>query len=194
MLEARSTEWRVAGTKFVGGCVDSWLFACFSADLRLQAQAVGAVLPILTSFFGRRLRANHADLEDLAQETLVAAHQCQASYDPGRPFLAWLFGIARHKLADHHRRARAYVPLDQIGEQEARVEGFETALNARIDVDRLLGELPIKQSRSIRETWIFGRTAAEAGARWGIGETDVRVSSHRGLRKLEADLAARKTL
>jgi RNA polymerase sigma-70 factor (ECF subfamily) len=65
-------------------------------------------------------------------------------------------------------------------------EGFEDAVNARVDVGGLLATLPLKQARSIRDTHLTGKTVAEAAASAGIGESDVKVSVHRGLKALAA--------
>ncbi|MEW6149880.1 MAG: sigma factor-like helix-turn-helix DNA-binding protein, partial [Pseudomonadota bacterium] len=51
-----------------------------------------------------------------------------------------------------------------------------------------LGTLPPKQSRAIRDTHIDGQSIAEAATRAGIGESDVKISVHRGLRALAARL------
>jgi RNA polymerase sigma-70 factor, ECF subfamily len=40
---------------------------------------------------------------EVTQETLVKAFQALAQYDSRRPFVAWLFTIARRKLIDHQR-------------------------------------------------------------------------------------------
>ena len=61
-------------------------------------------------------------------------------------------------------------------------EGFESASNARIDIDGLLGTLPAKQARAIRVTRLHGASVAEAALADGIGESDVKVSVHRGLK------------
>lgn len=60
------------------------------------------------------------DAEDLVQEVALAAHRAFDCYDPRRPFVAWVLGIARHKLADHHR-ARP-VTLWPLLDDEARAQ------------------------------------------------------------------------
>jgi DNA-directed RNA polymerase specialized sigma24 family protein len=55
-----------------------------------------------------------------------------------------------------------------------------------MDIDRLLGELPIKQAEAIRATRLDGLSTAEAAARAKIGESDVKISVHRGLKALAA--------
>lgn len=189
MIEIRKCEWRKGSARLAGDCRDGRFAACFSATPRQQAEAFAALAPMLISFFGRRIRTDRADLEDLAQETLAAAHRRKDAYDPRSPFLAWLFGIARHKLSDHLRRARPSVPLDAL-EDGPEFESFERRSHARLDIERLLDRLPHKQFISIHETWLVGRTAAEAGGRWGLSEGAVRVSAHRGLKQLAADVAA----
>ncbi|HET6970782.1 MAG TPA: sigma-70 family RNA polymerase sigma factor, partial [Phenylobacterium sp.] len=58
----------------------------------------------LAVYFGRRLSQDHAaDLEDLVQETLLAIHRRRATYDPGQPFTAWAYAVARYKLIDYLR-------------------------------------------------------------------------------------------
>jgi len=58
------------------------------------------------------------DAEDLTQETFLAAHRSVRRYQPERTFAPWLFGIARHALADHWRRARPHeeLPADYAGQ------------------------------------------------------------------------------
>ena len=68
----------------------------------------------------------------------------------------------------------------------AIAEAFEEASSARIDIDDLLETLPKKQARVIRATRIEGLSVAEAAAADGIGESDVKVSVHRGLKSLMA--------
>ena len=58
------------------------------------------LVPQLRAFFNRR--TNSEDVaEDLVQETLIAVHAKRSTYDRSRPFSAWLYAIARYKMADH---------------------------------------------------------------------------------------------
>jgi RNA polymerase sigma-70 factor (ECF subfamily) len=65
-------------------------------------------------------------------------------------------------------------------------EGFEDAFSASGDLDALLSTLSPKQARAIRDTQVEGKSVAEAAAAAGIGESDVKVSVHRGLKSLAA--------
>ncbi len=158
-------------------------------DARSHAALLREVTPLLRSFFGRRLRDDHSEIEDLVQETLIAIHTRRGSFERDRPFTPWLFSIARHKLVDHFRRTVRHQPIDGL-EEILVSEGFEQSSNAALDVDRLLQALPAKQARVIRETKINGLSVAEVAARAGISESDVKVSVHRGLKTLTGCVAA----
>src|SRR5262249_17258187 len=140
---------------------------------------------LLRGFFRRRLRGSEEDVEDLVQETLISVHTRRASYDRDRPFRPWLYAIARYRLIDHYRQRRLSVPIEDV-ESILLAEGVEDASSARLDVNQLLSTLSIKQARAIRHTQIDGLSIAEAAKIEGIGESDVKVSVHRGLKTLAA--------
>ncbi len=148
-----------------------------------HAALLRALVPLLTGFYRRR--ATDSDIDDLVQETLIAVHTRRGTYDRARPFTAWLFAIARYKMIDHFRRGRGMVPMEGL-EEILVIEGFEDASGARLDVNQLLETLPDKQARMIRATRIDGLSTAEAAERERIGESDVKVSVHRGLKMLIA--------
>jgi RNA polymerase sigma-70 factor (ECF subfamily) len=60
-----------------------------------------------------RLSGHAQDAEDLAQETYLKAYRALDRYDPRRPFLPWLFTIARRSLLNHRRAARPCEPLPE---------------------------------------------------------------------------------
>jgi len=146
---------------------------------------------LLRAFFRRKLRGqDQAQTEDLVQETLLAVHLCRRTYDPSRPLGAWAYAIARYKLVDHFRRhpsARTFVPVDAV------VDLFSAdtadAGDSAHDVAALLSALPPKQREAIRLVKLEDLTAREAAARLGVSEADVKISIHRGLKKLMALIA-----
>ncbi|GAB3925672.1 RNA polymerase sigma24 factor [Microlunatus endophyticus] len=68
--------------------------------LELYDEALPAVFGYLLSRSGSRTLA-----EDLTAETFVAAMGSLRARTTSQPTVAWLIGIARHKLVDHWRRA-----------------------------------------------------------------------------------------
>jgi len=163
----------------------TWMTEGLDGDAVAHAALLRALVPLLRAFYRRRLRGADDDVEDLVQDTLIAVHTRRASYDRGRPFTAWLYAIARYRMIDHFRRRKMTVPIEDV-EAILTIEGFEDAANAQMDVDRLLAGLSPKQARAIRDTHIDGLSIAEAASRADIGESDVKVSVHRGLKALAA--------
>ena len=154
-------------------------------DAAAHAALLSALVPLLRAFFRRRAGTASDEVEDLVQETLIAVHSRRATYDRSRMFSAWLFAIARYKMIDHFRRRRRECPVEDLAEMLIE-EGFEDANAAQLDVQRLLEGLPAKQANAIRDTHLRGLSVAEAASQAGIGESDVKVSVHRGLKALAA--------
>ena len=162
----------------------AWMVGGLDGDAGAHAALLGALVPVLRAFLSRRM-GDDGDIEDLVQETLIAIHTRRTTYDRDRRFTAWLFAIARHKMIDHFRKARRFVSIEGLDEILI-VEGFETSSNARLDVEHLLETLPAKQARAIRSTKIDGLSTMEAAKEAGMGESNVKVSVHRGLTALAA--------
>lgn len=154
---------------------------------------LGELAALLRPYFARRLAGDGSQAEDLVQETLMALHARRATYDPERPFTAWFWAVARHKLVDHFRRngRRATVPLEAAGEvpaPEAQADG-----DARLDAERMLGELPERTRALVRGVKLEGRPVAEVAREAGMSEVAARVAMHRGLKALMARLKERDT-
>lgn len=154
-------------------------------DAAAHAALLRLLVPMLRGFYRRRASGSDDDIEDLVQETLIAVHSRRATYDRERAFTAWLFAIARYKMVDHFRRVRRLQPIEGM-EEVLPAEDFEPATLARLDIEELLATLPPKQARMIRATRLEGLSVAEAAEAGGIGESDVKVSVHRGLKALMA--------
>ena len=160
-------------------------------DAGAYTALLGALAPLLRSFFARRLRGATDDVEDLVQETLMAVHTRRATYDRDRPFTAWAYAVARYKMIDHFRRIRLHVAIEGL-EDILVAEGFEDACSARMDIAKLLDGISAKQAQAIRDTRLAGLSTAEAAKAAGMSESDVKVSVHRGLKALAAKLTGSK--
>lgn len=168
---------------------DEHLVPLMRRSLRGDARAHEAMLrllaPILRSYFRRRIRGHEEDVEDLVQESLIAIHTRRSSYDLSRPLSPWVFAIAKYKFVDFvRRRKRAGASVELTEECAWENPGDEAS--ARLDIESVLATLPDKQAQAIRSMQIEGETAAEAGARFGWSESDVKVSAHRGIKSLRA--------
>ena len=81
--------------------------------------------------------------EDLAAQTFLKVLEAMRRGKGGRNMQAWVFGIARHVVADHYRRRRQTIPLEaiqdvavaganlaEITDQQLKLERVATALTA----------------------------------------------------------------
>jgi RNA polymerase sigma-70 factor (ECF subfamily) len=146
---------------------------------------LGDLRPRLSSYFGRRLRRDPDDVEDLVQDTLIAIHTRRETYDPALALTPWVYAIARYKLIDHYRRSgrRVFVPLEDAT-SELKVEDQGAAATARHDVEKALAGLPERTRILLRDLKLGELSVAETAARAGMSEGAVKVAAHRGLRTL----------
>jgi RNA polymerase sigma-70 factor (ECF subfamily) len=184
----------VPGANYGSGVtgVEPRLKALMIAALRGDRAAYGELLAVLSGYlrghFRRRLGPGAADVEDLVQETLLAVHLKRGVYDPAQPFTPWVWAIARYKMLDHFRRvgARRSVPLDDAGELFSEENTEEGAV--RRDVDKLLATLPPRQRTLMRDVKLTGLSMEEAAAKSGMSVTAVKVSVHRGMKRLAKEV------
>jgi RNA polymerase sigma factor (sigma-70 family) len=136
----------------------------------------------LARYFSKRIAP--AAVDDLVQETLISLHRKRATYEPSRPFLPWLAAIARYRWVDQLRKTYRADETELVAELSVASE--ESGIIARISIDRLLEQIPVKQSDVIRMVKIDGLSISEAALRSGQSEPLVKVNIHRGLKKLAA--------
>jgi RNA polymerase sigma-70 factor (ECF subfamily) len=140
---------------------------------------------------------HHQNEDDVAQEVCLALLAALPGYtDTGKPFGAYVFGIAAHKVADVARgaaRASTPIPMPDVpdrpdghpGPEEAVLRGIE-ASRAR----RLLARLPVDQRRLLLLRVVTGLSAEETGYVLDMTPGAVRVAQHRALARLR-QLAAK---
>lgn len=162
------------------------MLASLAGDASAYRALLIAMRARLSPFIARRLGRDVSEVEDLVQETLIAIHTKRATYDPGQPFTAWAYAIARYKLVDHFRRTgrRAAVPLEDAGELFAADDRLAT--DARLDTERLLQDLTPRSRDLIEGVKLKGWSTEEAAARTGMSPSAVKVAVHRGIQRLAA--------
>lgn len=147
----------------------------------------------LLAFFRRA--TGRADLAaDLTAEVFAAAIVSAVSF---RPELggarAWLFGIARHELAQSWRRgrveaqARRRLGMEPLVLSDENLERIDRLGEAGVmDSLELLETLPADQRAAVRARVIDGLDYSEAAEVLGCSEMVVRQRVSRGLRRLRA--------
>ena len=133
-----------------------------------------------------------ADVEDIVQDILLALHTARATWDPARPFMPWISGIARNRLADHARRYVRRQAFDQAASDLAEVfsstpgqthaEGVVNLMSVRRAMDGLTtGERDAFEMVRLRQL-----SLAEAAESRGTTVGAIKVAVHRATRKLRA--------
>lgn len=129
--------------------------------------------------------------DDVAQEVLIAVLTALPKYrDQGRPFMAFVYGIAAHKVADGFRAAgrNKSDPVDDVPDR-ATMDGGPEAVAIESEASRrmteLLRMLPEKQREIVILRVVVGLSAEETAEAVGSTAGAVRVAQHRALGKLK---------
>lgn len=154
-------------------------------DARAYRELLGAIGPWLGRYYMRRLPPALA--EDAAQDAMIAVHTKRHTYDPARPFEAWLSGIARYKWIDR-LRSMSRLAEDELPETLSTPD-HESAVTSATVLTALLGTLKPAQAEVIRLVKLMGFSIEEAAAKTGQSESLVKVNIHRGLQRLAAQAA-----
>ena len=150
-------------------------------------------LPRVYNFFRYRLGDDQA-AEDLTATTFEKAWRGRARYrrDLGA-FEAWLFGIARRVAADHLRRRRHAVSLDDMPDaadsDPADPHPLAEMVQRQADLARLgvlLAQLPPRERELIALKYGGEMTNRAIAAVTGLSESNVGTILHRTVGKLRA--------
>ncbi|UGQ15404.1 RNA polymerase sigma factor ShbA [Yinghuangia sp. ASG 101] len=170
-------------------------------DLQATDELLAYVRPLVLRYcrarLGRVPGAEHA-ADDAAQEVCLAVLSALPRYrDEGRPFEAFVFGIAAHKVVDVQRAAvRAAVPTCDLPEAIDDDPGPEDQVVRRSDAAQaraLLGRLPDNLRELLVLRVAVGLSAEETGRAMGMSPGAVRVAQHRALSRLRALAEEEKT-
>lgn len=150
-------------------------------DKAAYAALLGAITPILRGFLYNRL-GDGMDNEDLMQEILLAIHRASHTYNTSRPFKAWMFAIADHKVKDylraHYRRA-VLKKVDFEAIQHTLADPVTSAPHPGELLDEILETLPDKQRRIVRMMKIDGCSVEQVAKEMRMSRSAVKVSAHR---------------
>ncbi|WP_212831697.1 RNA polymerase sigma factor [Catellatospora sp. TT07R-123] len=127
-----------------------------------------AYWPVVLGYVRRRT-GDPALAEELAQEAFARATAAFLGWRGESP-LAWLLAIARNVLADHHRKGRPLVPLEEV------LEPAEAFPHTRIEVRDLLARLPATDRRLLELVYLDGFSHAEVAAMAGRTPAAIRTA------------------
>ncbi|GAB09102.1 RNA polymerase ECF-type sigma factor SigD [Gordonia araii NBRC 100433] len=183
--------------KLTGDALNEAVLAAAGGDRRALAAVLESVQEPLLRYCRGRIGVGERHLfsaDDIAQEALMAVMTALPRYrDEGRPFLAFAYGIASHKVADAMRmvsRSKA----DPTDEMPERVNFLDSPEQLALDAEgnrrmtALLATLPDKQREILVLRLVVGLTAEETADAVGSTPGAVRVAQHRALTKLRGEL------
>ncbi len=182
-----------------GERLDAVVADAVAGDRDALREVLETIRPIVVRYCRARIGAGERSglsADDVAQEVCLAAITALPRYkDQGRPFLAFVYGIAAHKVADAHRavgRNRAD-PTDAVPERfsvEAGPEQMAIDNESSARMAKLLTVLPEKQREILILRVVVGMSAEETAETVGSTAGAVRVAQHRALARLKAEIMA----
>ncbi|MCB0949582.1 MAG: sigma-70 family RNA polymerase sigma factor [Mycobacterium sp.] len=182
-----------------GERLDSVVAAAVNGDRDALREVLETIRPIIVRYCRARVGATERSglsADDVAQEVCLAAITALPRYkDQGRPFLAFVYGIAAHKVADAHRAAgrNRADPMDVVPERSSGEAGPEQlAINSEQSarMNELLQILPEKQREILVLRVVVGMSAEETADAIGSTAGAVRVAQHRALARLKSEIMA----
>ena len=172
---------------------DELVTAAMAGDRNAVGRLLTIIRPLVVRYCRARLGApdrSSASADDVAQEVCLAVLTALPGYRvQGKPFLAFVYGIAAHKVIDAHRasaRNRSEPVADVPDSVEAADGPEQRALRVELsgEMGRLLDQLPDKQREILVLRVVVGLSAEETAEAVGSTPGAVRVAQHRALARL----------
>ena len=157
-------------------------------DQRALTEIIKIVHPTVLRYARARISGGRTPTaEDVAQEICLAVATSVNKYeDKGKPFMAFVYGIAFNKVTDAHRSLSRdkSSPTDEVPDQEFHGSTPEDAAMVEVGSNRVraLLDLLSEKAREIVILRIFvGLSAEETAEITGSTAGAVRVAQHRAL-------------
>lgn len=140
-------------------------------------------------FIFRRVGGDIAAAEDLTSQVFLEALNSLSGYRERGQFAAWLFTIARRRLADRYRRPG----MNSLEDVPEALLGIADGLEQREDLQRLkqlLAALDDEKRELLQLRFSAGLSFADMAAVLGRKEAAVKMSFYRVLERLRAQWEA----
>lgn len=148
--------------------------------------------PLLAYFYRRVPDPEIA--ADLMAETMAAAFESRSKFrDRGKPGAAWLYGIARHKLAHYLRHRRVELSaLKRLGLEVPELDDVSAVAIAQLaggddrtaEIAKALERVPARERAAVELRVIEELRYKEIAGRLDYSEQAARQRVHRGLSRL----------
>jgi RNA polymerase sigma-70 factor (ECF subfamily) len=162
-----------------------------------EGAAYGRLLREILPYVRAIVRRHHATpdrIEDVAQDVLLTLHRIRHTYDPSRPFTAWLGAIAHRRSVDALRRkvrtdaSETFSPVAYETYADPAANKDIAAHEDSAVLAEAIAALPPGQRQAVELLRLKEMSLAEASAASGQSVGALKVSLHRAIRALQRAL------
>jgi RNA polymerase sigma-70 factor (ECF subfamily) len=170
--------------------------AAQAGDSTAYATLLREILPYVRAIV-RRHHSTPDRVEDVLQDVLLTIHRVRNTYDPARPFSAWLGAISHRRSIDAVRRkvrTDASETFSPIAYETYADPAANKEISAHEDsavLTEAIAALPPGQRRAVELLRLKEMSLNEASAASGQSVGALKVSLHRAIRALQKTLGGR---
>lgn len=171
-----------------------------AGDRRALQRIIEIIHPLVVRYTRSRISGGkHPTAEDVAQEICLAVATSIGNYkDQGRPFMAFVYGIASNKVADAHRSYTRDIlqltdEVPEVGQDVETPEAFALVADGSNRVRELLDSLSDNAREIIILRVFVGLSSDEIAAIVGSTPGAVRVAQHRAMNQLRKTLGDQRS-
>lgn len=118
--------------------MQSFLKKVMKGDSSSQFQFYRQYYPLVLKFVEKKI-GDSRDGEEIAQNVITSAIYCLPTYSGKNPFGSWIFGIARHEIADFYRKKKIKEILFSF------IPGLETIAGKALSPETAMREVELKE-------------------------------------------------
>jgi len=176
-----------------------WMACAQAGDQRVYERLLRECVPFIAMV--ARSKGVPADrVDDVVQDVLMTIHRARHTYDPGRPFTAWLRVIVQRRAIDVMRRTwrqnsrEIYAPLlfESYADPGAQApDGLEKSGFSE-QLAGAMASLSPGQRDALERLALQEQSLGEAAAATGRSKGALKVNLHRAINALRAQMKGRE--
>jgi len=170
-----------------------WMAAAQNGDRASYERLLHDIVPFVRAIIAHHHRRRDL-IEDVVQDVLLTLHRVRHTYDPKRPFEAWLAAITRRRSIDALRR-RSRIGRMEIADQEAYETFSDDAANRTMEqslnadgLGQAVAALPEAQREALELLKLKEMSLNEASLTSGKSIAALKVNVHRAIKTLRAQM------
>jgi RNA polymerase sigma-70 factor (ECF subfamily) len=170
--------------------------AAQGGDGAAYSRLLREILPYVRAI-ARRHHSTPDRLEDVTQDVLLTIQRVRHTYDPSRPFSAWLGAIAHRRSIDAVRRkvrtdaSETFSPIAYETYADPAANKDMAANEDNAALAEAIAALPPGQRQAVELLRLKEMSLAEASAASGQSVGALKVGLHRAIRALQRTLGGK---